>query len=102
MRIYDLTDQPVVDQTYYIPIDNPLFPEAMKISVANLFADEVTDRTAADDLIALSAGLETDYTFLPDPASNYITANDFIAAGYAYKLKNAILLLDSRRKLGNK
>jgi len=96
MRIYDLTEQAVNDLSYWVVIDDVTFTDAMKISVDNFLEPERTDRQADDALIAASAGLETDFSFLPEPTSNYFTAQDFIDAGYADTLKNAIRLLDTK------
>lgn len=94
-RIYDLTNNPTPPDDCSLMIDHPDWAEAQECTKAQLLADEIADRTAADTAIEDGGGLNADGTLSPDPASSYLQNADFLAAGYDVNLRNACRLLDT-------
>jgi hypothetical protein len=95
VRLYSWTDDPAPADDVRIPVDRSDFAEARSVTKTALLADEVADRTAADNDIIDGAGLNADGSLSPDPTSSYLKNADFLAAGYDVNLRNAARLLDT-------
>lgn len=93
-RIHQWTDDPAPADDVRIAIDRADFTEGRSCTKSAFFADEVAARTAADNAIIDGAGLNADGSMSPDPASAYLKAADFAAAGYDVNLRNGLRLLD--------
>lgn len=93
--IRNLTDEPAPTGSMRLAIDDTSYTEAHSVTVDNLFADEVTARETADDEIALSVGLNTDYSYKPIETSQYIKSSDFVTAGITASVNGACELLDA-------
>ena len=93
--IRNLTDEPAPTGSMRLVIDDTSYTEAHSVTVDNLFADEVTARETADDEIALSVGLNTDYSYKPIETSQYIKSSDFVTAGITASVNGACELLDA-------
>ena len=93
--IRNLTDEPVPTGSMRLAIDDTSYTETHSVTVDNLFADEVTARETADDEIALSVGLNTDYSYKPIETSQYIKSSDFVTAGITASVNGACELLDA-------
>ena len=93
--IRNLTDEPAPTGSMRLVIDDTSYTEAHSVTVDNLFADEVTARKSADDEIALSVGLNTDYSYKPIETSQYIKSSDFVTAGITASVNGACELLDA-------
>ena len=66
-----------------------------KVQNDQLFTDEIGDRTDADDAIKTGAGLNSDGSYSPPAAGNFISPADFVTAGESASLANAVKLLDT-------
>ena len=93
--IRNLTDEPAPTGSMRLVIDDTSYTETHSVTVDNLFADEVTARETADDEIALSVGLNTDYSYKPIETSQYIKSSDFVTAGITASVNGACELLDA-------
>ena len=93
--IRNLTDEPVPTGSMRLAIDDTSYTETHSVTVDNLFADEITARESADDEIALSVGLNTDYSYKPIETSQYIKSSDFVSAGVTASVNGACELLDA-------
>ena len=93
--IRNLTDEPAPTGSMRLAIDDTSYTETHSVTVDNLFADEVTARETADDEIASSVGLNTDYSYKPIETSQYIKSSDFVAAGITASVNGACELLDA-------
>ena len=93
--IRNLTDEPAPTGSMRLVIDDTSYTEAHSVTVDNLFADEITARESADDEIALSVGLNTDYSYKPIETSQYIKSSDFVSAGVTASVNGACELLDA-------
>lgn len=93
--IRNLTDEPVPTGSMRLVIDDTSYTEAHSVTVDNLFADEITARESADDEIASSVGLNTDYSYKPIETSQYIKSSDFVSAGITASVNGACELLDA-------
>ena len=93
--IRNLTDEPAPTGSMRLAIDDTSYTEAHSVTVDNLFADEVTARETADDEIASSVGLNTDYSYKPIETSQYIKSSDFVSAGVTASVNGACELLDA-------
>lgn len=93
--IRDLADEPNPTDSMRLAIDDTSYTEAHSVTKVNLFADEVTAREDSDDEIALSVGLNTDYTYKPIETSQYIKTTDFVTAGLTPSVNSACELLDA-------
>ena len=93
--IRNLTDEPAPTGSMRLVIDDTSYTETHSVTVDNLFADEVTARETADDEIALSVGLNTDYSYKPIETSQYIKSSDFVSAGITASVNGACELLDA-------
>ena len=93
--IRNLTDEPVPTGSMRLVIDDTSYTEAHSVTVDNLFADEITARESADDEIASSVGLNTDYSYKPIETSQYIKSSDFVSAGVTASVNGACELLDA-------
>ena len=93
--IRNLTDEPVPTGSMRLAIDDTSYTEAHSVTVDNLFADEITARETADDEIASSVGLNTDYSYKPIETSQYIKSSDFVSAGVTASVNGACELLDA-------
>lgn len=93
--IRNLTDEPVPTGSMRLAIDDTSYTETHSVTVDNLFADEVTARETADDEIASSVGLNTDYSYKPIETSQYIKSSDFVTAGITASVNGACELLDA-------
>lgn len=93
--IRNLTDEPAPTGSMRLVIDDTSYTEAHSVTVDNLFADEITARESADDEIALSVGLNTDYSYKPIETSQYIKSSDFVNAGVTASVNGACELLDA-------
>ena len=93
--IRNLTDEPAPTGSMRLAIDDTSYTETHSVTVDNLFADEITARETADDEIALSVGLNTDYSYKPIETSQYIKSSDFVTAGITASVNGACELLDA-------
>ena len=93
--IRNLTDEPAPTGSMRLVIDDTSYTEAHSVTVDNLFADEITARESADDEIASSVGLNTDYSYKPIETSQYIKSSDFVSAGITASVNGACELLDA-------
>lgn len=93
--IRNLTDEPVPTGSMRLAIDDTSYTETHSVTKDNLFADEVTARKTADDEIASSVGLNTDYSYKPIETSQYIKSSDFVSAGVTASINGACELLDA-------
>ena len=93
--IRNLTDEPVPTGSMRLVIDDTSYTETHSVTKDNLFADEVTARKTADDEIASSVGLNTDYSYKPIETSQYIKSSDFVTAGITASVNGACELLDA-------
>lgn len=93
--IRNLTDEPAPTGSMRLAIDDTSYTEAHSVTVDNLFTDEVTARESADDEIASSVGLNTDYSYKPIETSQYIKSSDFVSAGITASVNGACELLDA-------
>ena len=93
--IRNLTDEPAPTGSMRLVIDDTSYTEAHSVTVDNLFADEITARESVDDEIALSVGLNTDYSYKPIETSQYIKSSDFVSAGVTASVNGACELLDA-------
>lgn len=93
--IRNLTDEPVPTGSMRLAIDDTSYTETHSVTMDNLFADEITARESADDEIALSVGLNTDYSYKPIETSQYIKSSDFVTAGITASVNGACELLDA-------
>ena len=93
--IRNLTDESVPTGSMRLAIDDTSYTEAHSVTVDNLFADEITARETADDEIASSVGLNTDYSYKPIETSQYIKSSDFVSAGITASVNGACELLDA-------
>lgn len=93
--IRNLTDEPAPTGSMRLAIDDTSYTEAHSVTVDNLFTDEVTARETADDEIASSVGLNTDYSYKPIETSQYIKSSDFVSAGITASVNGACELLDA-------
>jgi hypothetical protein len=93
--IRNLTDEPNPTGSMRLAIDDTSYTEAHSVTVDNLFADEITLREDADDEIALSVGLNADFTYKPIETSQYIKTSDFVTAGITPSTNGACELLDA-------
>lgn len=93
--IRNLTDEPVPTGSMRLAIDDTSYTETHSVTKDNLFADEVTARKTADDEIASSVGLNTDYSYKPIETSQYIKSSDFVTAGITASVNGACELLDA-------
>lgn len=93
--IRNLTDESAPTGSMRLVIDDTSYTEAHSVTIDNLFADEITARESADDEIALSVGLNTDYSYKPIETSQYIKSSDFVSAGVTASVNGACELLDA-------
>ena len=93
--IRNLTDEPAPTGSMRLVIDDTSYTEAHSVTKDNLFADEITARESADDEIASSVGLNTDYSYKPIETSQYIKSSDFVNAGVTASVNGACELLDA-------
>ncbi len=93
--IRNLTDEPAPTGSMRLVIDDTSYTEAHSVTMDNLFADEITARESADDEIASSVGLNTDYSYKPIETSQYIKSSDFVSAGVTASVNGACELLDA-------
>ncbi len=93
--IRNLTDEPVPTGSMRLAIDDTSYTETHSVTMDNLFADEITARESADDEIASSVGLNTDYSYKPIETSQYIKSYDFVSAGVTASVNGACELLDA-------
>lgn len=96
-RIVDLSENNTYDGDLYVEVDDGgVESEKMKLSV--VLSEEEAAREDQDDVIEEGCGLETDGTYDPDDATNYIRTADFAAAAVTPSLKTADTLLDAKIK----
>ena len=95
-RIRDLTQEAAVTNGMFIAVDDAGFAEAKKATVEEVTEIERTARIAQDNVIEASVGLNADGTFTPPAGSTYLTAADYLAAGYTETILNGMRLLDTQ------
>jgi len=95
-RINDLTQETTVTDGMFVEVDDPSFIQSKKATVEEITETERTARIAQNNVIEAGAGLNADGTYTPPAGSGYMTAADFLAAGYTENMYNGLRLLDNQ------
>ena len=96
VRIYDLTDEPIVSTSWRVAIDDLSFADTHSCTILALLEPEATVRENNDDTIAAAVGLDANYAYDPIETSNYITSKKFVDAGLTASHRSADELLDAK------
>ena len=94
-RIYELQNEANPADSVNIIIDKTGWAAPRQTTKAQLLSAEVIARTNTDNAIIAGAGLESNGSMTPLPASAFLKNADFVSAGLPVNLKNAEALLDS-------